>query len=84
MKNYLSIVLQVFAGACGGLLFGVGVVGAGITSIYVDRTKKFEEVAKVAFALSSLFLIGFVLVSIENQSYLFRANCKGTLRWSPF
>ena len=54
--------LQSFAGLCGALLFGVGVVGAGLASLYVDRTRKFEEVAKTSFALAALCCVGFMVV----------------------
>ena len=54
--------LQSFAGLCGALLFGVGVLGAGLASLFVDRTRKFEEVAKISFALAALCCVGFMVV----------------------
>ena len=47
---------------CGALLIAVGVVGAGAASVFVDKTKKFEEVAKISFGLASLASIMFALV----------------------
>ncbi|KAK2180634.1 hypothetical protein NP493_434g00008 [Ridgeia piscesae] len=52
-----------FAGLCGALLFGVGVVGAGLASLFVDRTRKFEEVAKISFALAALCCVGFMVLA---------------------
>ena len=43
----------------------MGIAGAAIASLYVDRTKKFEELAKSCFAMSSVCLIAFTLVSLE-------------------
>ncbi|KAI0211863.1 Solute carrier family 49 member A3 [Lamellibrachia satsuma] len=51
-----------FAGLCGALLFGVGVLGAGLASLFVDRTRKFEEVSKISFALAALCCVGFMVV----------------------
>ena len=53
---------QSFAGLAGALLIGLGLVGASAAGIYVDRTKKFEEVAKVSYALATVSLICFTVV----------------------
>lgn len=45
------------------LAIGFGFVGAGIASTYVDKTKKFEAVAKMCFAFATIFFIFFALVS---------------------
>ncbi|XP_064600447.1 solute carrier family 49 member A3-like [Liolophura sinensis] len=52
-----------FSGLCGALMIAGGIVGAGIAGAYVDKTKKFEEVAKLAWALAALSLIAFTEVS---------------------
>ena len=36
-----------------------GVVGAVISGIYVDKTKKFEEVVKLSLGLAVLFGLAF-------------------------
>ena len=59
------LTLQSFAGLCGALMIGVGVVGAAIAGAIVDYTKKFEEVAKVAFAFASLSAVFFSLVCVR-------------------
>lgn len=53
---------QFFAGLCGALMFGVGLLGAGCAAVVVDKTKKFEEVAKGGLSLSCTFLFGFLVV----------------------
>jgi hypothetical protein len=45
------------------LAIGFGFIGAGVASIYVDKTKQFEVVAKICYALATLFVIFFALVS---------------------
>ncbi|KAH3789896.1 solute carrier family 49 member A3-like [Dreissena polymorpha] len=49
-----------YAGMCGALMIGTGSLGAVAAGIYVDRTKRFEEVVKICWCLSCLFGIGFV------------------------
>ena len=61
-NNLIIFLLQSFAGLCGALLFGVGVLGAGLASLFVDRTRKFEEVSKISFALAALCCVGFMVV----------------------
>ncbi|KAL5015889.1 hypothetical protein ScPMuIL_005478 [Solemya velum] len=43
-----------FAGMTGALLIGCGFVGALLAGLYVDRTKKFEEVVKISYGLAIL------------------------------
>ncbi|CAH2330296.1 solute carrier family 49 member A3, partial [Pelobates cultripes] len=52
-----------FAGLCGALFIFFGFVGALLCGLYVDRTKKFTEVVKICFCLSSLASIAFAVVS---------------------
>ena len=54
--------LQNFAGLCGALMIGVGALGSVIAGIFVDKTKRFEEVVKVCWCLSCLFGVGFAQV----------------------
>ncbi|KAK7479160.1 hypothetical protein BaRGS_00029601, partial [Batillaria attramentaria] len=41
-----------FSGLCGALLIACGVVGAGVTGALVDKTKRFEEVAKSCYVVA--------------------------------
>ena len=41
-----------------------------MAGIYVDRTKKFEEVAKVAYGMATISLIFFTLVSWNNKEHM--------------
>lgn len=41
-----------------------GVVGAIIAGIYVDKTKRFEEVVKISFAIAVVFGVVFFEVSL--------------------
>lgn len=45
------------------LAIGFGFIGAGIASLYVDKTKQFEMTAKICFTFATLFVILFGLVS---------------------
>ena len=51
------------AGNLSALIIGCGIIGAGLVSIYVDKTKQFEVAAKICYAMATLFIIFFVLVS---------------------
>ena len=62
MKSCQLHCFQNFAGVCGALMIGVGAVGSVLAGLYVDRTKRFEEVVKVCWALAVLFGIGFTQV----------------------
>ena len=44
----------------------MGVVGAAIAGVFVDKTRKFEEVAKVAYGLAAVSAAFFSIVSISN------------------
>ena len=56
--------LQDFAGICGALIIGLGVIFSGIAGVYVDKTRQFEEVVKICFSLAVLAGILFTQVSI--------------------
>ena len=55
---------------CGALLIGVGVVGAGIAGVFVDKTKKFEEVTKFCYALAAVSAAFFAIVSRSITNFL--------------
>ncbi|XP_056004844.1 solute carrier family 49 member A3-like isoform X2 [Ostrea edulis] len=60
-----------FAGLCGALMIVGGVVGAIIAGIYVDKTKRFEEVVKISFAIAVVFgVVFFELARYKNQEIL--------------
>ena len=42
------------AGIAGAVLIACGLLGGGLAGIYVDKTKKFEETAKIAYALAAM------------------------------
>lgn len=51
------------AGTMSALAIGVGFIGAGLVSVYVDKTKQFEIAAKICYAMATLFVIFFAVVS---------------------
>ncbi|XP_056374234.1 solute carrier family 49 member A3 [Hyla sarda] len=51
------------AGLCGALFIVFGAIGALLCGLYVDRSKKFTETVKICFALTSLTVIAFAVVS---------------------
>lgn len=79
MRNVNYIVgFQNFAGLCGALMIGGGIIGAAIAGVFVDKTKKFEEVAKISFAMAALAGVAFTEVSdIINK--LFNVNMQQNL-----
>ncbi|PVD29614.1 hypothetical protein C0Q70_08869 [Pomacea canaliculata] len=52
-----------FAGLCGALLIACGIVGAGVAGAIVDKTKRFEEVAKGGYVAAVLACIVFTEIS---------------------
>jgi FLVCR family MFS transporter 7 len=52
-----------FVGLCSGLLFGIGLIGATIMSIFVDKTRKFEETSKIGFGVCACALISFIIIT---------------------
>lgn len=67
LKCYLLFLFQSFIGLCGGLLFGVGLFGAMVFAIIVDRIRKYEEAAKIGFAVCACVLIAFMIVRNSKQ-----------------
>ncbi|XP_069486701.1 solute carrier family 49 member A3 isoform X3 [Ambystoma mexicanum] len=67
---------NLFAGLCGALFIGVGILGAFLLGLYIDRTKNFTEAIKICFAMAALASIAFALVSrLPNQPALVAAVC---------
>jgi len=52
-----------FVGLSSVILFGVGLIGASVISLIVDRTRQFEVAAKVCFAVAGFMLIAVMVVS---------------------
>ena len=48
---------------CGALMILSGTVCSALASVYVDKTKRFDEVFKIAYGLATLGLISFAQVS---------------------
>jgi FLVCR family MFS transporter 7 len=46
---------NVFAATCTSLLIGLGLIGATLAGIVVDKTKKFEEIFKICLCCCNLF-----------------------------
>ena len=40
-----------------GIIIGVGIAGAGVASVFVDKTKKFNETLKVMFLLGATAIL---------------------------
>jgi len=53
---------DVFAGTCGALVIGAGVLGAAIVGAVADKTKRFEESAKICYSFAAIALIFFTMV----------------------
>ncbi|XP_037833550.1 solute carrier family 49 member A3 isoform X1 [Kryptolebias marmoratus] len=56
-----------FAGVCGALFIGAGVLGAVPVGLYVDKTKKFMEVSKINMSLAAVACAGFSVVCLMRQ-----------------
>ena len=64
-----------FAGLCGALMIITGTVFAALASIYIDRTKKYDEVFKISYGFAVLALIAFTqVISHEAISVWFCIN----------
>ncbi|KAL9983577.1 hypothetical protein ACROYT_G005772 [Oculina patagonica] len=42
------------AGTAGAVLIATGLVGGGLAGVYVDKTKKFQETAKISYGLAAI------------------------------
>ena len=54
-------------GYFGGAMIVSGMVGSLIAGVILDKTKRFEEMAKICFSLSALSNIGFVILQLYNN-----------------
>ncbi|XP_061749305.1 solute carrier family 49 member A3-like [Nerophis ophidion] len=53
-----------FVGLCGALFIALGMVGAALPGLYVDKTKKFIEAIKVNMSLSAMVACAFTVVCL--------------------
>ena len=66
MIFYYFSFFQEMAGIAGAVLIAVGLLGGGLAGVYIDKTKKFEETAKVAYGLAAVSCALFAVVSLSN------------------
>ena len=59
-----------FSGLTTALLILVGFVGSAVFGVYVDKTKKFILVCKVAYACAAIMGIGMMEVRIFKNKYI--------------
>jgi len=50
-----------FAGTCSAIMIAAGIVGAVVTGVLADKTKKFEEIAKTFLAFAVVSFAGFMV-----------------------
>ena len=51
------------AGIAGAVLIAVGLVGGALAGVYIDKTKKFEETAKVSYGFAAISCCLLAIVS---------------------
>ncbi|CAG2224614.1 solute carrier family 49 member A3-like [Mytilus galloprovincialis] len=64
-----------FAGLCGALMIAGGVLGAVVSGIYVDRSKKFAEVIKFSYAGAVMAGLAFTQVARLRDQSVLAATC---------
>jgi FLVCR family MFS transporter 7 len=57
------------AGYFGGAMIVSGIVGSIIAGVLLDKTKRFEEIAKICFAMCALANILFVIIQLNNNDH---------------
>jgi len=62
----ITIAFQDIAGIAGAVLIATGLVGGGLAGVYVDKTKKFEETAKISYGLAA---ISCCLITIVSKTF---------------
>jgi len=62
-----------FSGLVAGLMILGGVVGASMSSVFVDRTKKYELTIKVCLAVAVLIFVGFLQMALHDNLAVFIA-----------
>ena len=59
----------------------VGLIGAFVAGEIIDRTKMFEEVSKVTYAIALICLVWFVEVNNKCAIYSYNCYCVRCLVW---
>lgn len=54
-----------FVGLCGSLLIVGGLLGSVVAGVIVDRTKWFEQVAKISYSIAAVVSCAFALLSLR-------------------
>lgn len=64
-----TLFLQTFSGIWVAVMIFCGLIGAFVGGVTLDYTKRYEEVAKIALAMSTLSMVWFLQVfNRENQA----------------
>jgi len=64
------------AGIAGSVLIAAGLVGGGLAGVYIDKTKKFKETAKIAYGLAAVSCcLLTVVTSFSGHPILVVATC---------
>lgn len=62
------------AGIFGGVMIVCGLLGSIISGIILDKTKRFEEVAKICFSMAAIANVFFVIIqSYNNDSQIYHS-----------
>lgn len=63
VKGYTDQDVGIFS----GIMIGLGIIGSLVAGVIVDKTKRFEEVAKICFSVSSLANLFFAAFQSYNN-----------------
>lgn len=64
------------AGIAGAVLIAAGLVGGALSGLYIDKTKKFEETAKVSYGLATMSCCLLTIVThLSGQHILVILSC---------
>ena len=63
MYSLMWCSFQDLAGTAGAVMIATGLVGGGLAGVYVDKTKKFQETAKIAYGLAAISCCLLTVVS---------------------
>ena len=72
---FIACLFQDLAGIAGAVLIAAGLVGGGLAGVYIDKTKKFEETAKIAYGLAA---ISCCLLTAVSMTFYFNVKKLGT------
>ena len=72
---FITCLFQDLAGIAGAVLIAAGLVGGGLAGVYIDKTKKFKETAKIAYGLAA---ISCCLLTAVSMTFYFNVKKLGT------